>query len=64
MEKLLTAEDKKRMKYFEVETMSHSRKSYGVNMFYAENKADAIAKMKKKKLPVFKIKEIEPPEEH
>jgi hypothetical protein len=62
MDKILTAEDKRRMKYFEVETMSHSKKSHGIRTFYAENKNDAIAKMKKKRLPIFSIKEIPPPE--
>ena len=50
------------MKYFEVETTSHSRKSYGIRTFYATNINEAIKKMKELRLPIFNIKEIKPPD--
>lgn len=44
------------MEYYEIETRSHSGKSRGHNYVWAENEADARAKMKKKKLPVYSIR--------
>jgi hypothetical protein len=56
--KPLTNLEKMTLKYWEVETTSHSGKSCGYNYFYARDKKHALSIMKKKRLPVFHIKEI------
>lgn len=55
---ILTEIEKMTLKYFEVETTSHSGKSLGCNYFYARNKEEALKIMKKRRLPVFGIKVI------
>ena len=49
------------MKYFEVYTRSHTGKSKGLRLFYAEDENHAKQIMRKKGLPVYSIREIKPP---
>jgi DNA-dependent RNA polymerase auxiliary subunit epsilon len=59
--KKLTDQEKQSLKYWCVGTTSHSRKSVGENYFYAKDIAEVRAIMKKKKLPIHYIEEIDKP---
>ncbi len=53
--------DKNLQKYFRVECLSHTKKSYGFRFMYADSKEEVRKKMGKLNITVFSIKQVKTP---